>query len=225
MVWGWVEPSSFGDYFPNGVYVGWDEEIKRYFDEEMSAEQRAALDNWHVRYQGQVARKFTEEDRGLLEPHERPSEFRIMERAPKSLGSLLTLTDRLLAVDAALHEIIERLEPGVHQFWPLRITRPKGQEYPVAYYGMVIRRFIDSFVPEQSAGLRVSEGSPKVFFAIHPTKKAYGDLTVLKSAVAGAHLWRERRLLSPEVFFSDALQAEITRRGLRIAKHHKLNAI
>jgi len=33
----------------------------------------------------------------------------------------------------------------VHQFWPLRITQSTGQ-----YYGMVIRRFLDSFVPEQS---------------------------------------------------------------------------
>ncbi len=54
---------------------------------------------------------------------------------------------------------------------------------------------------------------------------SFGDLTVLKSAVAGGHLWRERRLLSPEVFFSDTLQAEIARRGLRIARHHQLKAI
>ena len=46
MVWGVVEPGSFGDFYPSGDYVGWEEEIKRYFDEEMSAEQRAAFDNW-----------------------------------------------------------------------------------------------------------------------------------------------------------------------------------
>jgi hypothetical protein len=86
---------------------------------------------------------------------------------------------------------------------------------------MVIRRFIDSFVPEQSAGLSASEGIDS-YFAIYPTKKGYGDLTVLKSAVAGAHLWCERRLRRPEILFSDALQAEIARRGLRIARHHQL---
>lgn len=222
MVWGLVDPSGFGDFFPHGNYVGWDEEIKRYFEEEMSAEQRAAFDNRHVRYGGAAARKFTE-DRGLLEPHERPSEFRMME-ARKSLGSLIALADGLLAVDATLKEIIERLEPGVHQFWPLRITLPKGGEFPVPYYGMVIRRFIDSFVPEQSAVHQVSEGSD-TFFANGPTKKDYGNLTVLKSVVAGVHLWRERRLKIPDIFFSDELQAEIARRGLRIPKHHQLKAI
>jgi hypothetical protein len=178
MVWGVVEPGSFGDFFPNGDYVGWKEGIKRYFDEEMSAEQRAAHDNWDVSYRGDVARKFTE-DMGPLEPHERPSEFRMME-ARKSLGSLILLTGRLLAVDATLQETIETLEPGVHQFWPLRIKLPKGNDFPGAYYGMVIRRFIDSFVPEQSDARQ----SEDVFFAKGPTKKDYGNLAFSKSAVS-----------------------------------------
>jgi hypothetical protein len=105
--------------------------------------------------------------------------------------------DRLLAVDATLKKIIETLEPGVHQFWPIRMTMPKGKDYPVPYYGMIICRFIDSFVPEQS-DVRQSED---VFFAKGPTKKVFGNLTVSNTVVAGAHLWRERRLLIPNVFF------------------------
>jgi hypothetical protein len=219
MVWALVQPGSFGDFFPGGDFVGWEEAIKRYFDEEMSPEQRAAFDNWDVSYRYEVSRKFTE-DMGPLEPHERPSEFRMRE-ARKSLGSLILLRDRLLAVDATLKEIIENLEPGVHQFWPLRITLPKGQEYPGSYYGMVIRRFIDSFVPEQS-DVRQTED---VFFAKGPTKKDYGNLAVSKNVVAGAHLWHERRLRTPDVLFSDELQAEITRRGLRIPRHYQLKGI
>ncbi|WP_168857372.1 hypothetical protein [Bradyrhizobium brasilense] len=111
MVWGWYERSQFGDFFPNGDYVGWEEGLKQYFDEQMSAELRAALNDWHVAYIGEVARKFRE-DRGLLEPHERPLEFR-MEESRKSLGSLLHLTNGVRAVDATLHAIIEKLEPGV----------------------------------------------------------------------------------------------------------------
>ena len=176
MVWGVVEPNSFGDFFPNGDHVGWQEGIKRYFDEEMSAKQRAAHDNWDVSYRGDVARKFTE-DMGPLQPHERPLEFRMMER-PKSLGSLILLNDRLLAVDATLKEILETLEPGVHQFWPLRITLRNGNEYPVPYYGMIIRRFIDSFVPEQSDA---HQATGVIFYANGPTKKHYGNLTVLKN--------------------------------------------
>jgi hypothetical protein len=60
-VWAWVEPSSFGDCFPNGGYVGWKEGIKRYFDEEMSAEQRAAFDNRDVSYRYEASPKFSED--------------------------------------------------------------------------------------------------------------------------------------------------------------------
>jgi len=222
MVWGLVDPNGFGDFFPYGDFVGWEEEIKRYFDEEMSAERRAAFGDWDVRYRGTVSSKFTQ-DQGPLAPHERPLEFRLQETR-KSLGSLLLLTDRLRAVDATLMQIIERLEPGVHQFWPLRISLPKGGEYPVRYHGLIIRRFIDSFVPEQGGVHQVSKGSV-AYFANGPTKKDYGNLTVLQSAVSGFHLWRERRLLTPEVFFSDDLQAEIARHGLRIPRHHRLKAI
>jgi hypothetical protein len=52
MVWALVDPGSFGDFFPNGDHVGWQEGIKRYFDDEMYAEQRAAHDNWDVSYRG-----------------------------------------------------------------------------------------------------------------------------------------------------------------------------
>jgi hypothetical protein len=63
------------------------------------------------------------------------------------------------------------------------------------------------------------------YYAKSPTKKNYGNLTVLKKVAAGNHLWRERRLHIPGVFFSDDLQAEIARRGLRIGKSHQLKAI
>jgi hypothetical protein len=79
-------------------------------------------------------------------------------------------------------------------------------------------------VPEQS-DVRVLEGS-EVFSAKGPyNKKSYGNLTVSQRVVAGAHLWRERRLIMPSIFISDDLQAEIARRGLRIPSHHQLKAI
>nr|AWM02729.1 hypothetical protein CIT40_23675 [Bradyrhizobium amphicarpaeae] len=218
-----VDPSNFSDFFPYGDYVGWEEGIKRHFDEEMSAEQRAASDNWDVNYRETVSRKFTEEGGALSESHQRPSEFRLDEPG-KSLGSLLLLTNRLLAVDAKMHELIESLEPGVHQFWPMRISQKKGEDYPVRYFGMIIRRFIDSFVPTQSVGY---EGTDEAnFFAtINSTKKGYGDLAVSKDVVAGRHLWRERRLKRPNILFSDELQAKLASQGLRMPKHHQLKVV
>ena len=222
MAWALVEPNGFGELFPYGDQVGWDEQIKRYFDEELSAEQRAAFNNWDVSFRERVSRKFTQ-NLGPLEPHERPSEFRLGETR-KSIGSLILLPNRLLAVDATLKEIIEGLEPGVHQFWPMKISMPKGKEYPVAYFGMIICRFIDSFIPDQSTGYLAHEGAD-TYGANSPLKKDYSGLTVSRQVTAGAHLWRERRLLSPNIFLSNELQAELIRQGLRIFKNHQLKEI
>jgi len=222
MAWALVEPNGFGEFFPYGDQVGWDEQIKRHFNEEMSAEQRAVFNNWDVNFRERVSRKFTQ-DLGPLEPHEFPSEFRLAETR-KSIGSIILLPNRLLAVDATLKKIIEGLEAGVHQFWPMKISMPKGGEYPVAYFGMIIRRFIDSFVPDQSTGYLAHEGAD-TYRANSPLKKDYGGLTVSRRVIAGAHLWRERRLLTPNVCLSNELQAELARKGLRIFKHHQLREI
>lgn len=154
MVWGLVDPSGFGDFLPGGDYIGWQERIKKYFDEEMTAGQRAAFDNWDVGFRGEVARKFTG-DAGELEPHECPTEFRLRETR-KSLGSLIEMKSRLLAVDEALKNIIENVEPGVHQFREIKITLPKGEYYPKPYYILVICYFFDSFVPDRSEDYRSS---------------------------------------------------------------------
>ncbi len=222
MVWGLVESSSLGDYFPNGDYVGWDEAIKRYFDEEMTAEQRAAFDNWDVSYRSEVARKFNE-DMGPLEPHERPSHFKLL-KTYQSLGALIKMIDGLLAVNEPLKDIIETLEPGVHQFWPIRITMPKGKEYPTPYYGLRIGRFLDSFVREQSDAYQTMAGS-QFYHAQSNNKEAFGNLTVSQTVIGVSHLWRECWLSTPNIFFSDDLMADIERRALRFPKHHQLKAI
>lgn len=222
MVWGLVDPSGFGDFLPGGDYVGWHKQIEKYFDEEMTPEQRAAFDNWDVNFRGEVARKFTG-DAGELKPHECPTEFRIRENR-KSLGSLIEMNSRLLAVDEALKNIIEKMEPGVHQFREIKITLPKDIGYPCPYYILVIRQFFASFLPEESKNYR---SSPDVgfFFANGDTKHCYANLTISQAVVAGAHLWRERKLRSPEILLSDELQAEIARQRLRIPKHHRMKAI
>lgn len=222
MVWGFSAPSSFGDFFPDGDYVGWEEAVARYFNEEMSAEQRAEFDNWDANYRREIARKF-QEDRGPLLPHERPSAFRLAETR-KTLGSLIVLVDGLFAVDEALKNIVETVEPEAHEFWPIHISMPRGRDYPGSYYGMVIGRFIDSFVLDESAVHQVMEGTD-FYYGNSPTKKGYSNLTLSKSVFSGNHLWRERRLRMPDVFISDELQSEIIRQGLRIPKHHEMRAI
>lgn len=222
MVWGLVEPTSYGDFFQGGDFVGWDETLKLYFDRNMSSDEKSLYGDRSAVYEAEVTRKFSE-DRGALGPHEMPPEFQL-RYARKSLGSLTLLSDRLVVVDEGLKEIIEAADPGVHQFWPLRIVTPKRDAIPMRYFGFVIRRFIDSLIPEQGGVHQVSAGSDTYFGDI-PTKMGYAAITLSREKFNGAPIWRERRLKMPSIFFSDDLQSEITRQGLRIPRHHQLATI
>ncbi|MCP4090608.1 MAG: hypothetical protein GY746_12595, partial [Gammaproteobacteria bacterium] len=44
MVWGMREPGSFGDYFPDGDCVGWDEKLSWYYANEMSDAEKTEME-------------------------------------------------------------------------------------------------------------------------------------------------------------------------------------
>lgn len=55
-----------------------------------------------------------------------------------------------MAVTTPMKDLLERIDPGMHQFHPVRITMPRVVEYPEPYHVLVIGRFLDAFVPEKS---------------------------------------------------------------------------
>lgn len=134
------------------------------------------------------------------------------------------MNSRLLAADDRLKGIIERLDPGVHRFWPLKIVMPRGIDYPAPYFGMLIGRFLDSFSPEQSDP-EAFQASRGLFHVSIDQKAVFARLAYSGHLIGSAHLWRERRMLTPEVMMSDELQAAIGEAGLRLPKHFKVSVI
>jgi hypothetical protein len=221
MVWGLAEPHVFGDCFPDGEYVGFDEALESYMQTGMPEDERQRMENLLANYAYEVSQKFVY-DKGPLLAHECPVAFQTEQNYTK-LASLLVLNNGLLAVDGQLKAVVESLEPGVHQFWPLTITMPHGFAYPVQYYGLRIGQFRDSCVPEESQ-VRISTVAP-MYFALGRSKKDFAAVAVSKAAIGGAHLWRETKLQTPDILMSDTLQSEIAKRGLRIFKHYKLKEV
>ena len=239
MVWGLEEPSGFGIYFPHGDYPGWKERLEAYWRNEMSEEERKRIQAPYPNdYNYYATRKFSREIGASIHldgpvmltpllPNECPWEFRA-EKTVRELGSLLKLKSMLLAVDEPLKALIVGLEPGRHQFWPLRITGPNGADYPVRYYAMVVHRYLDSFRPEQSTpGCWTKSDSQTLdwYYSRGDLKASYAGLALEESAIAGAHIWYERRLRSPNLFISDTLQAEIKRAGLKVWKHYRMKSV
>ncbi|NJM83761.1 MAG: hypothetical protein HC844_16050 [Tabrizicola sp.] len=237
MVWGLEEPTGTGICFPDGEYPGWKDQLEIYFRTEMPEEEKARIGaRFPQNYVTHVSRKFEREvgstyysDKDIvldpLLPHECPGEYRA-ERTMKELGALID--GHGVYVSEPLKDIIEALEPGVHFYWPMRMTGPKGVEYPVRYYGMQVRRFFHSFRPELSepgSWREAPNQSTPRYTARGDTKAVYAGLAISEAEVAGAHIWRERHLQRPNLLISDTLQAEIKKAGLKVWKHNRMKSV
>jgi hypothetical protein len=249
MAWGLVLGLQFGEYFPHGQYVGWEEALRAYWESGMPADVKARFFEEKARfnsyahcgtYFSYVARKFScEYSRKIpdlpsltpVEAHEWPKEFTTIVHY-SSLAALMQINDQLLVVDKELRSILERLEPGVHTFHPIRMTKmgggPRnvvGGPYPNEYFILIINQFRDSFLPEQSAESSVYKTEYGAIRCAHENKKAMAGLAFSSKEIAGAQLWKERRVFRPEIYMSDRLSAEIDRAGLRLPKRFQLKEV
>ena len=107
-----------------------------------------------------------------------------------------------LLVSAAFREIVERLEPGVHQFLPVRIET-SGRTVAEMFYFVVCRRLdaldAEACVPKLEDGQRVFPGARK------PGEKRVFD----GRRIAGCHVWHDARTLGRFISheFRDACEA------------------
>jgi hypothetical protein len=231
VVWGILRPNGFGDYHPRGHFVGWTERLTAYFTQEMSDEQKAIYSANPVPsgYMYDVAAKLSRKPTkrasafATIMEHEKPVEYALSE-SYRSLGALLLLPDQLQAVNKSLRGLIELVEPNLHTFWPLSVTMPKGDVYPDQYFGIVVNRILDSFVPEKS-----NEGSFRLAGSLYhpkfPKKEYITGLAMSERVIGDAHLWREDGLGMPSIFLSDELMSRIQKLNLRLPKHYKLKQV
>jgi hypothetical protein len=208
MVWGVIEPGSFGDFFPYAKFVGWEEELRKYYDEKMPAKQKQEyLDAGDAQLIGSgayvqvVYKKFYMEigrkivgfpPTTAIEEHELPKTLKTFKPYNK-LGSLISACG-FWAADEAFKTIVERLEPGLHQFYPIQIIMPKGKVYPKQYHMMVIGQYFDCFSREQSDKGSVRDRIGGYYSAWHDTKQFVAGLAFSQSIFSKAHMWSERRL-------------------------------
>ncbi len=242
MAWALKEPMSFGFYWPDGEFVGWDEQLYEYFETEISRAEKEQMlkkyydregvnfgksELWNIRryWKIQLVESMVGEigdfvgQEAPLDPRLFPRVFKTV-RTYKSLAAMIETESRIVAVNEALKNIIERLEPGVHQFHPFRIMMPRGREYPEPYHVLRIGRVLDSFIPVEGTYMGTL-GRGKLL-AIDDTKKYLNKLAFSREKISGAHLWREKVLSRPNILMSDTLKQAIDDVGLRIFRHHKV---
>ena len=225
MVYGVYHPSTFGMFKPDGALSEPSEaqvdEVVEVFRREWPAEQIAKYEAFgpegfrHYALSKVSSReidKFRRESQtGPVIAPLRPHAYTVKGRVPK-LGAWLGVDDGLNLVADELRAIIERLEPGVHQFWPVEVVLPTGARPPHDYHALVIGQFRDSLLDERSDLWE----SGRLRFAGDTTAKAFKRVVVSADRIGSAHLWRERRLAQPDICISDAFHSAIAEAGLKV---------
>lgn len=244
MVWGMYLPNGGGPYGPYGedegkVDVwgdGWHYRLMKDYQHLLSDAQKAFYGDAR-KYAFRVAEKFLYEtghkqpgpDDLVVTPimdHEPPRFYQI-EKGYTELSSIISLDSRRWAVDGAVKAIVERLEPGVHKFYPLEIRMPRGKVYPVQYYCLVVGNWLQSFSPEDSAQdvFKAYESGKIKWFSINGDKKSINGLALRKSVHKGAHLWRERGFNEWLLCLSDEISADFSSAGLMLPKYYRMKSV
>ena len=140
----------------------------------------------------------------------------ILSSPHKSLPEFLAISGEY-AASAAVKDLIESLEPGRHQFFPVTIRRARG-DTPILlrdgsvldapYYVMIPGVHLDAVWVEKS-DVKVSETGLVQF---SPTQREKGAV-LRRSVTAGHHFWRGNIHLGGYTFFSDELAKAVVDRN------------
>jgi hypothetical protein len=250
MVWGMYLPRGGGPYGPYGHaegYVdqhsdgyqhsdGWSHRLIKYYQDQMPEAQKSFYREAST-YVYCVVEKFQYEcghrqpgpDDLIVTPieiHEPPGFFQTAT-GYKKLASVISLSSRMWAVDAAVKQIVEQFEPGLHRFYPVEIRSRRGKVYPVQYYLLVVGRWLESFSPEESSqdSFTPQEANGVKWFHILGYKNDIVGLALRASVFEGANLWRERGLNEWVLCFSDMLEAELAGSGLMLPKYYRMRSV
>ncbi len=250
MVWGVALPSEFNAFSPRGELRGYDEDLAAHY----KAERRPGLTPRHpptfvfttdrpYRSDGTAYEAFTTyaldvwiKFSGLwgdpqlrtppllpVQPHEWPKEF-VYARDYKTRASILELPRARCAVEEELRVLIERLDPGIHSFHPIRVVLRTGDEHPLKYHCMVVGRWLESFSLGDSDPGCLSD-TDSVSPTLSCSRRTYAGAAMRASVIGDAHLWRERFLRGPRFCFSDRLMEEATAAGLRLPTHFRMKSV
>jgi len=154
-----------------------------------------------------------------FEPHEVRTEF-WLHSAHKDFGDVFPVC-AMWGCTTEWRREVEALEPGVHQFFPISIRRPRskrpifrldGREAgPDDFHLFNCLQQIDAVIPERSSG-----SVERLKYGLLSFNVRDDDLCVAREAVTGRHLWQDSRKAGARehFFISDALMEAFRRAGL-----------
>ena len=162
-----------------------------------------------------------------LSVEEMPHELR-MERKG-ILPNMFMATSGMWIVDSSARQIIEELDPGLHQFFSINVQFPDGSSPPGEWFSMNITTVRKTMIDAESAikhlppaklPKKLPDGTITTYWSTGTSLIDFNAkrITVGPDADDGANLWREKGHQRDLILFSDKLHDALQEAGLTTAK-------
>lgn len=151
----------------------------------------------------------------ILMPDELPKQL-VPHKPRKAWPDAFMSRNQMLIVREPVRNIIERFDPNLHQFFPIKFETKSGKEILGPWFMLVVMADQDSIVVEKSS-VFINPNFPDTLCSATSTKP--GELFVDPSRQAGVHLWREKRFKG-HLWGSDQIVAEMEAQGLKFFRSH-----
>ncbi|MEZ5752413.1 MAG: hypothetical protein R3D60_10740 [Paracoccaceae bacterium] len=180
------------------------------WDEKYVLDTFGNLDPQKSRIAAEIRAALREGTRKVL-PEEVPKLF-VVEKPKAKWRDFFKVTGAIKVVREPVRELIERLDPGVHQFFPVTMRTKRGVVIEGPWFVIVITARQDSIVPGYR-GKFISNQLPDGRYLLNSMVK-HGQVPIDATRLSGLHLWREAKAVDG-IFASDELIAELKANGLK----------
>ena len=145
-------------------------------------------------------------------PDEMPREL-IADKPRKSWPDAFKGVNGIHVVSARAREVIERFDPGLHQFFPVRLLTRKGVEIEGPWFTMNVTQRQNSIVVEKSH-VHVNPNFPDTLCSFIPYSETRHVVVDSSRLSPDIHFWREARF-DGSLMGSDAFVAALKAAGIR----------
>lgn len=167
-----------------------------------------------------------EGSRSLAE-EEMPQQFRIEEK--RELPDMFMASSGKWVVSDAARQLIEELDPGLHQFFSINVQFRDGSSPPGEWFAMNITTVRKTMIDAESAikhlppaklPKKLPDGTITTYWSKGTSLIDFNAkrITVGPDADDGANLWREKGHQRDLILFSDKLHDALQEAGLTTAK-------
>ncbi|MGE0281149.1 MAG: DUF1629 domain-containing protein [Rhizobiaceae bacterium] len=196
----YVYKASSRPAFQLGDLVGWDEKVPL------------------LKRRADISGLF-KNGKSLLDPAEMPDTLRLSKTVAEKCPAAFISQDGICVVNSLIHDLLEEMDRGIHQFIPIKVIDKKGKSPNHVQYILNVHHMLDTIIDEKSyveGGSGARDGS-----IMHVRMESKPSLTVDTSHLSSVNLWTEQRYPTTRLM-SDKLFRELKARNLKFFQPIKI---